>query len=51
MWTHPSRPDRPDERDVATDLLIRSAECSDGPNYWLNPVNGVNYSIAVQITQ
>jgi multidrug efflux pump subunit AcrB len=40
------------ERDVATDLLISlSGSYQTAPNYWLNPVNGVNYSIAVQTPQ
>ena len=40
------------ERDVATDLLISlSGSFQTTPNYWLNPVNGVNYSIAVQTPQ
>jgi multidrug efflux pump subunit AcrB len=40
------------ERDVATDLLISlSGSFQTAPNYWLNPVNGVNYSIAVQTPQ
>ena len=40
------------ERDVATDLLISlSGSVQTAPNYWLNPVNGVNYSIAVQTPQ
>ena len=40
------------QRDVATDLLISlSGSFQTAPNYWLNPVNGVNYSIAVQTPQ
>ena len=40
------------ERDVATDLLISlSGSFQTAPNYWLNPVNGVNYTIAVQTPQ
>jgi multidrug efflux pump subunit AcrB len=40
------------QRDVANDLLISlSSSSQTAPNYWLNPVNGVNYSIAVQTPQ
>jgi multidrug efflux pump subunit AcrB len=40
------------EQDVANDLLISLSSSSQvAPNYWLNPVNGVNYSIAVQTPQ
>jgi len=40
------------ERDVATDLLVSlSGSFQTAPNYWLNPLNGVNYSIAVQTPQ
>ena len=40
------------ERDIANDLLISlSGSFQTAPNYWLNPVNGVNYSIAVQTPQ
>src|SRR5258708_18701287 len=37
------------QRDVANSLLISLSSTSQvSPNYWLNPVNGVNYLIAVQ---
>jgi len=40
------------QRDVATDLLISlSSSSQTAPNYWLNPVNGVNYTVAVQTPQ
>jgi multidrug efflux pump subunit AcrB len=40
------------QRDVATDLLISlSSSGQTAPNYWLNPVNGVNYTVAVQTPQ
>ena len=40
------------QRDVASDLLISlSSSSQTAPNYWLNPVNGVNYSVAVQTPQ
>jgi len=40
------------QREVANDLLISlSSSSQTAPNYWLNPVNGVNYSIAVQTPQ
>jgi len=40
------------QRDVASDLLISlSGSFQTAPNFWLNPVNGVNYSIVVQTPQ
>jgi multidrug efflux pump subunit AcrB len=40
------------QRDVANDLLISlSSSGQVSPNYWLNPINGVNYSVAVQTPQ
>jgi multidrug efflux pump subunit AcrB len=37
------------QRDVANSMLISLASSSQvAPNYWLSPVNGVQYSIAVQ---
>jgi len=40
------------QRDVANDLLISlSSSGQTAPNYWLNPINGVNYTIAVQTPQ
>ncbi len=40
------------QRDVAQDLLISlSSSNQTAPNYWLNPENGVNYSIYVQTPQ
>ena len=40
------------QRDVASDLLISlSSSNQTSPNFWLNPVNGVNYSIYVQTPQ
>jgi multidrug efflux pump subunit AcrB len=40
------------QRDVASDLLISlSSSNQTAPNFWLNPQNGVNYSIYVQTPQ
>ena len=40
------------QRDVASDLLISlSSSNQTAPNFWLNPANGVNYSIFVQTPQ
>ena len=40
------------QRDVASDLLISlSSSNQTAPNFWLNPRNGVNYSIFVQTPQ
>jgi multidrug efflux pump subunit AcrB len=40
------------QRDVASDLLISlSSSSQTAPNFWLNPKNGVNYSILVQTPQ
>jgi multidrug efflux pump subunit AcrB len=40
------------ERDVASNLLISlSSSFQTTPNFWLNPVNGVSYNIAVQTPQ
>lgn len=40
------------QRDVANSLLISlSSSAQIAPNQWLNPVNGVNYSVAVQTPQ
>jgi len=37
------------QRDVANSMLISLSSTSQvAPNFWLNPVNGVNYMIAVQ---
>ncbi|HEY6391877.1 MAG TPA: efflux RND transporter permease subunit, partial [Bryobacteraceae bacterium] len=37
------------QRDVANSMLISLSSTSQvSPNFWLNPVNGVNYLIAVQ---
>jgi multidrug efflux pump subunit AcrB len=37
------------ERDVANNMLISlSSSSQTAPNFWLNPKNGVSYSIAVQ---
>jgi multidrug efflux pump subunit AcrB len=40
------------ERDVANNVLISlSSSFQTTPNFWLNPANGVSYSIAVQTPQ
>ena len=40
------------QRDVANSMLISlSSSGQTAPNQWLNPVNGVNYSVAVQTPQ
>jgi multidrug efflux pump subunit AcrB len=40
------------QRDVATSVLISlSSSGQIAPNQWLNPVNGVNYQVAVQTPQ
>jgi multidrug efflux pump subunit AcrB len=40
------------QRDVASDLLISLGSSGQvSPNYWLNPINGINYSVAVQTPQ
>ena len=40
------------QRDVANDVLISLSSSSQvTPNYWLNPINGVNYAVAVQTPQ
>ena len=40
------------QRDVANTLLYSLASSGQfAPNYWLNPVNGVNYLVAVQTPQ
>ena len=40
------------QRDVANSLLISlSSSTQVAPNYWLNPVNGVNYLLVVQTPQ
>ena len=40
------------QRDVASSLLISlSSSGQVAPNQWLNPQNGVNYNVAVQIPQ
>jgi multidrug efflux pump subunit AcrB len=40
------------QRDVATGTLISlTSSLRFSPNYWLNPKNGVNYSVAVQTPQ
>ncbi len=37
------------QRDVANSLLVSlSSSFQTQPNYWVNPKNGVNYSVAVQ---
>ena len=40
------------QRDVAGDLLISLSSSNQvAPNYWLNPVNGVNYNVLIQTPQ
>jgi CzcA family heavy metal efflux pump len=40
------------ERDVANSLLVAlSSSAQVSPTYWLNPMNGVTYSLAVQAPQ
>jgi multidrug efflux pump subunit AcrB len=40
------------QRDVANSMLISlSSSGQTAPNQWLNPVNGVNYNVAVQTPQ
>jgi multidrug efflux pump subunit AcrB len=40
------------QKDVASSLLISlSSSNQTAPNFWLNPTNGVNYSIVVQTPQ
>ncbi len=40
------------ERDVANSVLLAmSSSAQVAPTYWLNPVNGVNYSLAAQVPQ
>ncbi len=40
------------QKDVAGDLLVSlSSSNQTAPNYWVNPENGVNYSIFVQTPQ
>jgi multidrug efflux pump subunit AcrB len=40
------------QRDVANDMLVTlSSNIQVSPNYWLNPVNGVNYPLVVQTPQ
>ncbi|MES2308635.1 MAG: efflux RND transporter permease subunit [Verrucomicrobiota bacterium] len=40
------------QRDIISDLLISlSSSGQTAPNYWINPKNGVNYSIVVQTPQ
>jgi multidrug efflux pump subunit AcrB len=40
------------QSDVASDLLVSlSSNNQTAPNFWLNPTNGVNYSIFVQTPQ
>jgi multidrug efflux pump subunit AcrB len=40
------------QKDVASDLLVSlSSSNQTAPNFWLNPQNGVNYSIFVQTPQ
>lgn len=40
------------QREVASSLLISlSSSNQTAPNFWLNPINGVNYSIFVQTPQ
>lgn len=41
-----------EQKDVASDLLVSlSSSNQTAPNFWLNPRNGVNYSIYVQTPQ
>ena len=40
------------QRDVSSDMLISlSSSGTTAPNFWLNPVNGVQYSVAVMTPQ
>jgi multidrug efflux pump subunit AcrB len=40
------------QRDIANDLLISLGSSSQvSPNYWLDPLNGISYSVAVQTPQ
>src|SRR5207248_4503616 len=40
------------QRDVANDLLVSlSSSGQTAPNFWLNPLNAINYSILVQTPQ
>src|SRR6185437_5144390 len=40
------------ERDVATNLLVAlSSSAQTSPTYWLNPANGVSYSLAIMAPQ
>ena len=40
------------QKDVASDLLVSlSRSGQTAPNFWVNPKNGVNYSILVQTPQ
>jgi multidrug efflux pump subunit AcrB len=40
------------QEDVASDLLVSlSSSHQTAPNFWLNPANGVNYSVYVQTPQ
>ena len=40
------------QRDVTSSMLISlSGSGTFAPNFWLNPANGVNYSIGVQTPQ
>jgi multidrug efflux pump subunit AcrB len=40
------------QRDIVSSVLISLAGSSDGsPNFWLDPVNGVNYRVVVQTPQ
>jgi len=40
------------QRDVASSMLVSlSSSFQTGPNFWVNPKNGVNYSLAVQTPQ
>ncbi len=40
------------QRDVASDLLVSLSSSNQvAPNFWLNPQNGINYSIYVQTPQ
>ena len=40
------------ERDVASNVLVSlSSSFQTTPNFWLNPKNGVSYSLAVQTPQ
>jgi multidrug efflux pump subunit AcrB len=40
------------QRDVANDVLVAlSSSAQVLPNYWVNPANGVNYPVAVQVPQ